>query len=231
MELHLYDIFMLVVLAAATVFGFWKGMAWQVTSVASLLVSYVVALRFSPLLAPHLGAEEPWNRFLAMLILYLVCGAVIWIGFRAVHTFIERVKLKEFDHQVGGLIGFAKGLIICLAITFFTVALSAKGRETILKTRSGYVAAVVMDKAHAVMPRELHDVLEPYIHQLDEAAEGELEYADHGHDHSWDDEHSLDRIKDEAERWGDTADEFGDDVSRRLKENDPEKTLDRLFRR
>ncbi len=43
-----YDICMLLVLVAATVFGAYKGMAWQIASLASLVVSYFVALRFSP---------------------------------------------------------------------------------------------------------------------------------------------------------------------------------------
>lgn len=43
-----YDILMLVVLAGATVFGAWKGMAWQLASLSSLVVSYLAALRSAP---------------------------------------------------------------------------------------------------------------------------------------------------------------------------------------
>ena len=50
--MELYDIFMIVVLVAATVFGAWKGMAWQLASLASMFVSYFAApLRFSEKLA------------------------------------------------------------------------------------------------------------------------------------------------------------------------------------
>ena len=40
-----YDMLMLVVLVGATVFGFWKGMAWQIASLASLVVSYFASLQ------------------------------------------------------------------------------------------------------------------------------------------------------------------------------------------
>ena len=43
-------------------FGFWKGMAWQLASLASLVVSYIAALQFSERLAPTFGehrAVEP----------------------------------------------------------------------------------------------------------------------------------------------------------------------------
>ena len=36
MELQTYDFAMLAVLVVATIFGFWKGLAWQVASVASI---------------------------------------------------------------------------------------------------------------------------------------------------------------------------------------------------
>jgi len=169
MEIHVYDIFMIVILVAATIWGGWKGMAWQIASLASIAVSYGMAVRFSPVLAPHLGAQEPWNRFLAMLILYLVSSAAIWILFQFVSKAIERVKLQEFDRQAGALIGFAKGIVLCLAITFFTVALSQDARATILQTHSGYCAAVIMDYAHDLIPDEMHALLNPYIHQLDDA--------------------------------------------------------------
>ena len=57
-----YDILMLVVLVACTLFGLWKGMAWQLASLASLIVSYIVALKFSDAGGPahqRRGALEP----------------------------------------------------------------------------------------------------------------------------------------------------------------------------
>ena len=60
-----YDFLMIAVLAAATIFGFWKGLAWQVASLASLVVSYFVALRFAGRLAPMISKHEPWNKLLA----------------------------------------------------------------------------------------------------------------------------------------------------------------------
>ncbi|MEK6238434.1 MAG: CvpA family protein [Planctomycetales bacterium] len=244
MEFHLYDVFMLIVLAAATIFGAWKGMAWQVASLSSLIVSYGAALRGSSLLAPHLGAEAPWNRFLAMFIIYLACSAAIWILFQYVSKFIERVKLQEFDRQVGAIIGFTKGAVICLAITFFTVTLSLDARQSILQSRSGHVAAVVMDRAHAVMPDELHNVLGPYIHQLDDAAPGShLQHAhSHGHDHgndtsdheSGDRENLGDELRDRAESWVNSSLRKLDDTARETLDEtrpaDASDPLDRLLR-
>ncbi len=172
--MEIYDVIMLVVVIAAAAFGFVKGLAWQVASLASLVISYFVALTFSTSLAPTFGTTEPWNRFAAMLVIFVVVGAAIWFLFRLVSAVIERVKLQEFDRQLGALVGGAKGVLLCLAITFFLVSLSETARNWILPTRSGYYAAWLMDQAHPVMPEEMHDVLEPFIHQLDDTLPEEL---------------------------------------------------------
>jgi membrane protein required for colicin V production len=170
--IHAFDLAMLGVVLAATIWGAWKGMAWQLAAFASIVLSYVVALKASGPMAEHFSAEAPWNRFLAMLVIYLAVSLIVWLLFRAVHGMIERVKLVEFDRQIGALFGALKGVVLCLAITFFTVTLSEDARQLILTTYSGRYAAQIIDWAHPIMPPEIHDVLEPYIHQLDQDATG-----------------------------------------------------------
>jgi membrane protein required for colicin V production len=165
--MELYDICMLVILAGATVFGAIKGMAWQVASSASLVLSYAVALRFSTQLAPRFGEQAPLNRFIAMFVLYALTSLAIWVLFRIVAGFINRVRLQEFDRQMGALFGAAKGVLLCVAITFFAVTLSTKARAAVMTSRSGYFIAVLLDRAHSVMPKELHEVLDPYLNKLE----------------------------------------------------------------
>lgn len=164
--MHPYDILMLIVLLGTTVFGAWKGMAWQLASLASVAVSCFVALRFHPLVAPYIGTEEPWNRFLAMLMLYLITSLAVWILFRVVAKMIDRVKLKEFDRQLGALFGAAKGVLLCVTITFFVVTLSTAGRDAVLASKSGVYIAKLIDSAHPVMPDEVHETIGPYLHEL-----------------------------------------------------------------
>jgi len=162
-----YDIVMLVVLVGTTLFGAWKGMAWQLASFASLVVSCVVATRFSPTLAPYLSEQEPWNRFLAMLVLLLGTSLAVWLLFRLVAGIIDRVRLREFDRQMGGLLGLAKGILLCLVITFFAVTLSERLRAAVLASRSGYYTAVLIRRARPVLPDEVRNVVGKYLDQLD----------------------------------------------------------------
>jgi len=164
--MDVYDLLMILVVGGATVFGAVKGMAWQVASISSLVVSFFVALGFRYQLAPLFGDSEPWNRVVAMLVIYLVTSMAIWLAFRLVSGFIDRLKLKEFDRQVGAIFGFTKGVLLCVLITVFAVGLlPEKQRESVLGSRSGYYAAVILDKADAVMPGEVHEVVGPYIHR------------------------------------------------------------------
>ncbi len=163
-----YDIFMLIVLVGAAVFGAWKGMAWQLASIASVLLSAIVAMRFSGLLAPSLSAQEPWNQFLAMGILFVGTSLGVWIAFRFVAKMIDRVKLKEFDRQMGALFGTAKGVLYCLILTFFAVTLSEATRQRVLASRSGYYAAILVQKGTPLMPEKVRSTLGKYIQKLDE---------------------------------------------------------------
>jgi len=164
-----YDLIMLIVLGMATIFGAIKGFAWQVASLASILISYLVAYRFRGQVAEMIHAAPPWNQFLAMLILYVGTSFVIWVGFRLLSGAIDKVKLKEFDRHIGAAFGLGKGLIYCLLITMFAMSLlGPKQQSAICQSRSGYYIASALDKGVGILPQEIHDVVGPYLQQLDE---------------------------------------------------------------
>lgn len=171
MELHAYDVFMIVVILVATLFGAWKGMAWQLASISALVVSYFVAWRFAPALVPYLPAEAPWNQFLAMLIIYLGTAAGIWIIFGLVSGIIERVKLQEFDQQIGALFGAFKGVVLCVLITFFAVSLSDAARSTILATKSGQWSTNALEVARDVMPPEFLNLVHDHFSRMKSVGE------------------------------------------------------------
>jgi membrane protein required for colicin V production len=162
-----YDLLMLVILVLTTLFGAWKGMAWQVASLASLSVSCIVALRFNDRLAPYISGQAPWNRFLAMLILFAVTSIAIWLAFRMVKGLLDRIHLKEFDHQMGALFGLAKGAVICLVITFFAVTLTEGSRQAVLNSRAGKYSARFIQRATPAMPQEVRDALGEYIDEFE----------------------------------------------------------------
>ena len=166
-----YDLFMIIILAAAVIWGAWKGLAWQLASLASIVLSYIVALYFrqplAGLLSQQVELTPPLDVGLSMLILFLGTSLVVWVGFNLVSEAITKVKLKEFDRQVGALLGLAKGVLLCTVITLFAVTIvSNDQREQIYKSRSGYYISVLLKKVEPVLPTEVQDRLEPYQENL-----------------------------------------------------------------
>ena len=163
-----YDIVMLTVLAVATLFGAWKGLAWQIASLGSIFLSSLVALRFREPASHWIDAQPPLNTFAAMLILYLGTSLAVWIGFRWVKGMIDRVRLREFDRHVGALFGLAKGVVLCVIITLFAITLlDEPRRQSIVNSYSGRYIALLLDRSQGVMPEEVHDVIAPYLETLE----------------------------------------------------------------
>src|SRR4051794_5399545 len=163
-----YDLLMLGVLVGATIFGFWKGMAWQIASLAALVVSYFASLKFSDQLAPLFGQQAPLNKCIAMLAIYVGASFVVWMLFRLVSGLIDKIRLESFDKQLGGTLGFAEGICLCVVITFFVVMLWPAQREAIVGSRSGHYIVVLLDKANSIFPPEVHQVVDPYLQKLQE---------------------------------------------------------------
>jgi len=161
-----YDIIMLVVAVGATLFGFIKGFAWQLASLASLVLSYFCALKFADQLAPHIHDNPQFNKYLAMLVIYVGTSFAVWMVLRIVSGTIDKMKLREFDHQMGGLLGVAKGVLFCTVITFFAVTLTEQTRGAVLRSKSGVYISQFLHQAEQIMPPELKPTLEPYIAQI-----------------------------------------------------------------
>ncbi len=166
--MQVYDLIMLIVLLVSTILGAIKGFAWQVASLASIVVSYFVACRFRFQVAEMIHATPPWNQFLAMLILYVGSSFVIWVGFRLLSGLIDQVRLKEFDRHLGAAFGLTKGLLYCLLITMFGMSLLGPQQQAaICQSKSGYYIASALDHSVGVLPKEVHDVVGPYLARLD----------------------------------------------------------------
>jgi membrane protein required for colicin V production len=166
--MEIYDIIMLVVLLGAAVFGAVKGFAWQLASISSIVASYIVAYRFREPFSQSIQADPPWNRVCAMLILYVGTALVIWVAFRMIRRTIDRLRLKEFDRQVGALFGLAKGLLYCMLITLFAVTLFGdRTRDAVVGSKSGRYIAHALHRSGGVIPSEIHDLVGPYLEKFD----------------------------------------------------------------
>jgi membrane protein required for colicin V production len=167
-----YDIIMLVVIASATIFGAIKGFAWQVASLASIVASYFVANYFRNDVAKMINAEPPWNMFLAMLLLYFGSSLIIWMAFRMISTSIDKIKLKEFDRQLGAGFGLIKGAALCCILTMFAMTLlGRKQQQAIATSKSGQYIGRILSSAGSILPDEVKQVIGPMIANVNKQLE------------------------------------------------------------
>ncbi len=165
--MNAFDLFICAMLLFTTIRGAAKGVAWQLAGIGALVLCFMFATPLSLSLAPMIKLAPPLNRWVAMLGIYLVFSFGTFAIARGFRGALEKAKFVEFDRHLGALFGLFKGVLLALVITFFSVAMSQQAREYILKTYTGYAAAHIMNALDPVMPKELHAILEPYMHELD----------------------------------------------------------------
>lgn len=167
--MHSYDAVMIAVLVVATLVGAWRGLVWQLASLLSMVASYFVAFKLSPIVTPLLGGQPPWDRIVVMFVLCVVTALVIWGVFRKLSHLLARLKLKTLDRQFGAVVGLGVGVLLCVVITLFAAALLPEvERQAVVRSHSGYYIAVGLAKAHTILPDEAYEVLGPYLREARE---------------------------------------------------------------
>ena len=162
--MSIYDVVMIIVLLGAVWFGYRKGLAWQVASVAAICLSYFVAVTFPDVITPYISAEAPFNRFAAMLILFVGTSLIVWTLFASVSKSLKKLELKGFDRQAGALVGGLKGALLCMVITMFAVALLGdSARNAIWQSKTGYYVVQGIDKLPGLLPAELAQHIHTYV--------------------------------------------------------------------
>jgi membrane protein required for colicin V production len=181
-----YDVVVLAILAYTTIRGAVKGVVWQLAAIAGVVLCLVFAESTSALAGPYVKLEPPLNHWVVMFGSYVLFSFLAFGVARLLNDWIEKQKFGEYNRHLGAILGFVKGVVICLVLTFFAVTVSADAREMLKHSRSGKAAAIIMDRLHPLMPEKLHDALGEYIHQLD-SPDLPLQHAGDYRGHSHDD--------------------------------------------
>ncbi len=167
--MSVYDIVMLIIFFGAVLFGFRKGLAWQVASLLSIVLSYFVAVNFRRPVAALISAQEPWNQFAAMLVLFLGTSLVVWTVFASFSRNIKKLNLGGFDRQAGAVLGGFKGAILCMLVTVFAVSLFQSTSNMVHNSKAGYYVVSGIRQFAQFTPDELVPYLDPHIKKFDES--------------------------------------------------------------
>jgi membrane protein required for colicin V production len=113
------DIVLIVVLAFSTIRSLRKGFSREIVGLAASLAALVLAMWFygmaGTFIAPYVGSPRTANLlgFVLVIAAVLLVGSLIgWI----VSRFLRTIGLSFFDRLLGAVFGFARGLLITIAV-------------------------------------------------------------------------------------------------------------------
>ncbi len=148
-----FDLVALVVLVGTIFWGGMRGVVSQVAAIATWIVSWQLASRYYWLVDRFVTISEPWRRPVASLIVFVASAIAIGIAARFLKRGLSLAGMREFDRQMGALVGGLKGALICVVLAFFATVVSDKTRAALVESKSGpffvSVASVVVSKTCA----------------------------------------------------------------------------------
>jgi membrane protein required for colicin V production len=158
----LFDLFVPGLILLAAVLGAWKGFAWQLAHVLSIVAGIGLGWPLSDELAPLLGLAAPVDRWAAFGILYVLLSLVVHLVALGFRRSLERRRLASWDHHLGFLAGAAKGFALCLLATIVTRAGSEESAGALRSSRvgrfmeeaAGVVAPALPEGVRALLQRE-----------------------------------------------------------------------------
>ena len=156
---QIFDFIVLILIGYLTLRGALRGIVAQIMSIVSIVASWIIAVKFSPVVATMVSDEPPWNRLIAMLVLFIAAYLAIWLIRGLLDDMIKAIRLKNADRSLGALLGFGKGVLLCLIITFFLVIFSPTSRDFALDSISGKYFAAGIEKISDMIPEDIHEVL------------------------------------------------------------------------
>jgi len=158
----IYDAAMALIAVAGMVRGAWRGITWQVASLASLVLGYLTAYPISAQIAHRFPGSPEVARALAMAAAYVgVSGCVFALAWLVRET-LRKLRFEAFDRHLGMLLGGIEGLGVGLLLTLLTVSLAPTTRETIFSSPTGRMVGWMMQTLGPALPAEVRTALEPY---------------------------------------------------------------------
>ena len=118
----IFDVVVYSLLGLSVIFSLFKGFVKEIFSLLSYLGGYLMASKyqgvFSQLIMENIPSK-PIAKLIAFAGIYIMTAIIISLMGRIARGFImSATELSGFDRLVGGFVGFAKGIIIVVILTF-----------------------------------------------------------------------------------------------------------------
>ncbi len=158
----IYDAVMAIMLVGGMAWGAWRGISWQLASIASLFLGYSVGVPLSAQIAPNFPGDPLMARGLALLVCYAAVAGGVFFAAWLVRATLRRLKFEAFDHHLGMVLGGIEGILLGIIGTLFVASLAPNSREPIFSSNSGRIVGRILATVEPILPAEAGQVLKPF---------------------------------------------------------------------
>lgn len=148
----LTDWLLLAVLLLSVLLGAWRGLVYEVLSVAGWVAAFVLAQAYADELAAMLpieGLSPPLQLAAGFMVVFIVVafagGLLAWM----VKKLVTSVGLRPVDRILGSAFGLARGAVMLLA---FAVVVSMSPMREASWWQNSALADVLVATLHAIKP-------------------------------------------------------------------------------
>ena len=148
----LTDWVLLGALLLSVLLGLWRGLVYEVLSVAGWVAAFVLAQAYADAAGawlPMEGLSPPMRLAVGFVLVFVVvafaAGMVAWL----VQKLVASVGLRPVDRVLGGAFGLLRGAVILLGLTMVVQMTPLHKQE---RWRESPVARVLSDTLHALQP-------------------------------------------------------------------------------
>lgn len=118
-EIAWVDMAVMAFVLLSVLIGLWRGVVFELLSLAGWFAAYLLARAFTPSLQPFIPAGEPGsalNHGIAFACVFLAALVVWGLGARLVRAAIRATPLSPLDRLLGALFGALRGMIVLLVL-------------------------------------------------------------------------------------------------------------------
>lgn len=122
---------LLAVLVLSVIVGLWRGLVFEIMSLAGWIAAFVAAQWFAPDVAPWLpfGAPGSALNFALAFAVTFVVALLLWaIASKLIRLLVHATPLQPIDRLLGAVFGLVRGLVLLLVVT--TLVLLSPARSS-----------------------------------------------------------------------------------------------------
>lgn len=170
-QLNLFDLLVFIIVILSVIYGYKKGLVYQLGSVASLFISGLIAFSFMPGVAASLPIQnEHLRNTLSFLGILAVCSIVIWQIVNLVSKAVQQMELTSWNYQMGGVAGFFQGILWSMICAFILSIASVQTHDIVIKSITGYPLLKTLNEVVEILPLPANhrELIQKYTQKLEQ---------------------------------------------------------------